>query len=143
MKKLLMMFTLIALFVAVCPVTANADTDISKQIAKLDGVKKAEVLQYGKICVVAVDTDNVNTKSQFVQLKSQIEELVKSKTDAQTVIVTSNVKVYREIVKINNMPQDKKQQYIEDLLDKLSRIPTPLPYFPTDRLPLPKTSTQP
>lgn len=143
MKKLLMMFTLIALFVAVCPVTASADTDISKQIAEMENVNKVEVLQYGKMYVVAVDTNGINTKTQFLQLKANIEDLVRSKTDAQTVIVTNNVKVYREIAKINNMPQDRKEQYIEELLDKLSKIPTPLPYFPSDRLPLPKTNVQP
>lgn len=137
MKKILMMFALIAMFTLLTPVMANAGENIETLITNIEHVKKAQVLQYGKLCVVAIDTENVTTKSQYAQLKQQIAETVKKETDAEHIVVTNNVRVYREIEKINQMPEEEKQQHIEKLLDRLSRIPAPLPYLPTEMLPLP------
>ena len=124
MKKIIVIVLL--LLCVNCTIFANANTtkveeDVQKLAISLDNITDAKCIVHHRICVVAVKTEKVVTKSQYENLKKKLEEEITKNYQIDAVIVTRNVKIFKQIEELNKLEDNERAMEIEKILQKLDK----------------------
>lgn len=129
MKKLVLLVLVAVVVATVCTTSvalASNPSDLAEKIKKLDGVDDVKIAIYKNTCFVAVKPRGVMQKSQYNKLRQQIVDTVVKDNANMQVAVSFSVKLFCQIEKIEKLPAEQKQQQLDKLLDRLSKIPMPL-----------------
>lgn len=127
-------FGILMVAVAICPtVFASVDKQpktlhekIEKQLTSIEGIKESRVFVYEDCALVAIRTQNVPNKTQNDKIEKSVKEfLQKEYPQYKNVLVTSSIKIFVAIERLNYMVDTGKTD-IEDLKDKFPR-PMPKP----------------
>lgn len=105
---------------------AFADTNsVESYVEKLENVEKAVSLCYGDVCVIAIQPKQLLQKSQYDELRKEIEEAVKQNNPAiREVHVTMSARAFFGIEKINKLTdENEKQKAIEQLIERVQQKP--------------------
>ena len=124
MKKIIAIF-LLTLLVACCTATiAFAETaeEHVKQLAmQHDKVISAECVIYKRACVVAIKTEQFNTKSEYDEYVNELTEQIKSDCEVDYVLVSRSPKLMFKLVELNKMHENDRYNAIEELITKLKQ----------------------
>lgn len=145
MRKIIILALIVLMIISVVPASAfastNANTTTTEQTVK-DIVKQNKlvtdsvVLVEKDLAVIAVKTKAIS-RTEYWDMKTNISNAVQQKLpQIKTVLVTNNPKVFYAITKLNQLSPEERSKQVEQLLDKLSKIP--MPYFDGQKLPEPR-----
>ncbi len=131
--KYLVASVCIALVVVLCtPVFAIATT-VEEQVENIaqshPNVEKARCVVYNNCCLLAIKPQKISTKSNYDQMKQQLQQQICELQNFSLVVVTMSPRVMQAIDSADGMDESQKQQFIQDLvqraLEHLSKHPLP------------------
>ncbi len=129
LKKLLLTVALVLAIMAIAPTFAFADTNQSQQIVDIvkqnEKVLDAKCVVYQRNCVIALKTEKFVSKAEYDEFKTEIEKTVTEKFNVDKVYVTRNPRIMHAIEKFEMLPENEKQEFIENILDKLTNDKRP------------------
>ena len=129
MKKVILVMLIAVVVASIFTTTAafaSQSSEIAQKIKKLEGVADAKVAIYQNVCFVAVKPSGIMQKTECLKLREQIIKTVTQDNENMQVAVSFSVKLFCQIEKIEKLPQEQQQKELNNLLDKLSKIPMPL-----------------
>ena len=125
MKKLLLVI-LLAATVALCfGQVAFAATATEQKICELatanDKVTNAECVVYERACIVAIKTKKFTSKSEYDEYVNELRDKIKAECEVDHVIVTRSPKVMKEIVELNKLDGEKRDEAIQKLIEEIKQ----------------------
>lgn len=129
MKKIIVLFLLLATLLTTC--IAFANVDVNEYVQSFDNVKSAVSISCGDNLIVAVEPSGIVSKSVFQQRKREIEEgILKNYPEYGEVHVTSSARVYSLIENFDQLNQEKQEKIINHLFKRFNcpNHPVPRPY---------------
>ena len=121
------------LVLAILPTFAMATTT-EKEIANLamqnPKVVKAKCVVYERNCLVAIQTEKFQSKTEYCKFVEQFESQVKAKYQIDNILVTRNPKVMSKLDHFEKLSETERNAEIQKLIEYLLNKPTPLPARP-------------
>lgn len=125
MKRLLLAVLIIVAVALSVSQLAYAETACEQKICELakanEKVKDAKCIVYERNCVVAIKTEQFNTKSDYSKYVKELVEKVKSECEVDHVFVTRNPKVMKEIEALSKMDEPQRNETIQKLIEDVMR----------------------
>lgn len=130
-------FGILLAAVAICPTVFAAvekqpktlHEKIENQLNSIEGIKESRVFVYEDCALVAIRTQNVTNKTQNDNIEKSVKEFLSKKyPQYKNVLVTSSMKIFVAIERLNYMIDTGKTD-IEDIREK---FPRPMPKPGTD-----------
>ena len=121
------------LVLAILPTFAMATTT-EKEIANLamqnPKVVKAKCVVYERNCLVAIQTEKFQSKTEYCKFVEQFESQIKAKYQIDNILVTRNPKVMSKLDHFEKLSETERNAEIQKLIEYLLNKPTPLPARP-------------
>ena len=134
MKKFVIYLALAMVILAILPTMAMASTT-EKEIADLamqnEKVKKATCVIYERNCLVAIQTEKFQNRTEYCEFLQKFEEQVKEKYPIDNILVTRNPKVMSKLAHFEKLDETAKREAVQKLIEHLLNKPTTLPAHPT------------
>ena len=134
MKKLVIYFALAMLVLAIVPSMAMATTtenEIANLAMQNEKVVKTKCVVYERNCLVAIQTEKFQSKTEYCKFVEQFEGQVKAKYQLDNILVTRNPKVMSKLDHFEKLSETERNAEIQKLIEYLLNKPTPLPMRPT------------
>ena len=134
MKKLVIYFALAMLVLAIVPSMAMATTtenEIANLAMQNPKVVKVKCVVYERNCLVAIQTEKFQSKTEYCKFVEQFEGQVKAKYQLDNILVTRNPKVMSKLDHFEKLSETERNAEIQKLIEYLLNKPTPLPMRPT------------
>ncbi len=133
MKRFVIYLALAMLVLAILPTFAMATTT-EKEIANVamqnPKVTKAKCVIYERNCLVAIQTEKFQSKTEYSNFVEKFEKLVKAKYQIDNILVTRNPKVMSKLDHFEKLSESERKAEIQKLIEYLLNKPTPLPARP-------------
>ena len=133
MKKLVIYLALAMLVLAIVPSMAMATTtenEIANLAMQNPKVVKAKCVVYERNCLVAIQTEKFQSKTEYCQFVEQFEGQVKAKYQIDNILVTRNPKVMSKLDHLEKLSDSERNAEVQKLIEYLLNKPTPLPARP-------------
>ena len=133
MKKIVIYLALAMLVLAIVPSMAMATTtenEIANLAMQNPKVVKAKCVVYERNCLVAIQTEKFQSKTEYCKFVEKFEELVKAKYQIDNILVTRNPKVMSKLDHLEKLSDSERNAEIQKLIEYLLNKPTPLPARP-------------
>ena len=133
MKKLVIYLALAMLVLAIVPSMAMATTtenEIANLAMQNEKVVKAKCVVYERNCLVAIQTEKFQSKTEYCKFVEQFESQVKAKYQIDNILVTRNPKVMSKLDHFEKLSDSERNAEIQKLIEYLLNKPTPLPARP-------------
>ena len=133
MKKLVIYLALAMLVLAIVPSMAMATTtenEIANLAMQNEKVVKAKCVVYERNCLVAIQTEKFQSKTEYCKFVEQFESQVKAKYQIDNIKVTRNPKVMSKLDHFEKLSESERKAEIQKLIEYLLNKPTPLPARP-------------
>ena len=133
MKKLVIYLALAMLVLAIVPSMAMATTtenEIANLAMQNPKVVKAKCVVYERNCLVAIQTEKFQSKTEYCKFVEQFENQVKAKYQIDNILVTRNPKVMIKLDHFEKLSETERNAEIQKLIEYLLNKPTPLPMRP-------------
>ena len=123
MKKIALILLLTLTVSALCAVgVAHAETACETQICQLaqnnENVLDAKCVVYRRIAVIAIRTEQMFTKSAYDEYVAQLKEDVTSKFEVDSVFVTRNPKLMKEIDALSKLEGEEREKVVQRLIEE-------------------------
>ncbi len=133
MKRFVIYLALAMLVLAILPTFAMATTT-EKEIANIamqnPKVTKAKCVIYERNCLVAIQTEKFQSRTEYCNFVEKFEKLVKAKYQIDNIKVTRNPKVMSKLDHFEKLSESERKAEIQKLIEYLLNKPTPLPARP-------------
>ena len=133
MKNFVIYLALAMVVLAIVPTMAMATTT-EKEIADLamqnEKVVKAKCVVYERNCLVAIQTEKFQSRTEYCNFVEQFENQVKSKYQIDNIKVTRNPKVMSKLDHFEKLGDAERTEQIQKLIEYLLNKPMPLPARP-------------
>ena len=133
MKKLVIYLALAMLVLAIVPSMAMATTtenEIANLAMQNPKVVKAKCVVYERNCLVAIQTEKFQSKTEYCKFVEQFESQVKAQYQIDNILVTRNPKVMSKLDHFEKLSERERNAEIQKLIEYLLNKPTPLPARP-------------
>ena len=124
----------IALAVALCApsvaMATNLESQIESNAQQHPNVEKARCVVYNNCCLLCIKPQKISTKSNFDQMKQELQQQICQLQNFSIVVVSMSPRVMQAIDSTDGMDESQKQQFVQDLLQRaLEHLSThPLPH---------------
>ena len=133
MKKIVIYLALALLVLAVLPTFAMA-TSAEKEICDIairnPKVKKAKCVIYEGNCLVALQTEKFESRTEYCEFLQSFEAQVKQKYHVENIVVTRNPKVMSKLDHLEKLNQNERNAEVQKLIEYIINRPMPLPMRP-------------
>lgn len=133
MKKLVIYLTLALVILALAPTFAMATTT-EKEICNLamqnPKVVKAKCVIFERNCLVAIQTEKFENKTEYCNFLEKFEDQVKAKYQIDNIKVTRSPKIMCKLDHLEKLSDSERNAEIQKLIEYLLNKPTPLPMRP-------------
>ena len=133
MKKLVIYLALAMLVLAIVPSMAMATTtenEIANLAMQNPKVVKAKCVVYERNCLVAIQTEKFQSKTEYCKFVEQFEGQAKAKYQLDNILETRNPKVMSKLDHFEKLSETERNAEIQKLIEYLLNKPTPLPMRP-------------
>ena len=129
MRKILLAILLTATIALCFGQVAFAATATEQKICELakanDKVTDAQCVVYERCCIVAIKTKKFTSKSQFDEYVNELREKINAECEIDHVIVTRNPKIMKEIVELNKLDGEQRNDAIQKLIEEAKQHKPP------------------
>jgi len=97
---------------------ATSEEHICELALQNEKVLKAECVVYHRACVLAIKTEKFSTRSEYEKFCEDLTQKVKNDCEIEYVVITRSPKVFHKINALNKLPEDKRNELIEDIVNR-------------------------
>ena len=133
MKKIVIYLALAMLVLAIVPSMAMATTtenEVANLAMQNPKVVKVKCVVYERNCLVAIQTEKFQSKTEYCKFVEQFESQVKAKYQIDNILVTRNPKVMSKLDHFEKLSDSERTEQIQKLIEYLLNKPSTLPARP-------------